>query len=43
MTAALSEYGSMGAAEKVLARMRNNPRDWHIEDPQAVAARFGFT
>ncbi|SMF37540.1 hypothetical protein SAMN02982917_1939 [Azospirillum oryzae] len=27
--------------EKILARMRNNPRDWRIEDLEAVARAQG--
>jgi len=30
----------MANAEKILARMRNNPRDWRIEDLKVLAARF---
>ena len=33
----------MGSAEKILARMRNNPRDWRIEDLLALAERLGLT
>jgi hypothetical protein len=29
-------------AEKILARMRNNPRDWRIEDLKVLAIRFGI-
>jgi hypothetical protein len=32
----------MANAEKILARMRNNPRDWRIEDLKVLAARFGI-
>ena len=32
----------MANAEKILARMRDNPRDWRIEDLKTVAARFGI-
>ena len=32
----------MSTHEKLLARMRNNPRDWRIEDLIAVADRFGI-
>ena len=28
--------------EKILARMRNNPRDWRIDDLKTVANRFGI-
>jgi len=27
---------------KILAKMRNNPRDWRIEDLQVVARHFGI-
>ena len=33
----------MTAADKTLASMRNNPRDWRIEDLQTVARRHGLT
>ena len=32
----------MANAEKILARMRNNPRDWRIEDLKVLAIRFGI-
>ncbi len=32
----------MSTHEKLLARMRNNPREWRIEDLKAVADRFGI-
>lgn len=32
----------MSKAEKLLAKMRANPRDWRIEDLEAVARRFGI-
>lgn len=28
--------------EKLLARMRNNPRDWRIDDLKTVAGHFGL-
>jgi hypothetical protein len=31
----------MTKAEKLLARMRGNPRDWDIEDLKVLALRFG--
>jgi hypothetical protein len=31
----------MPRGEKLLERMRNNPRDWRIEDVQVVCAAFG--
>lgn len=30
----------MSKAEKLITRMRNNPRDWTIEDVKAIAARY---
>lgn len=32
----------MSTHEKLLARMRNNPRDWRIDDLITVARRFGI-
>ena len=32
----------MTKADKLLARMRNNPRDWQIADVKALADRFGI-
>ena len=32
----------MSTQAKLLARMRNNPREWRIEDLKAVADRFGI-
>jgi predicted RNA binding protein YcfA (HicA-like mRNA interferase family) len=32
----------MSTAEKTLEKMRNNPRDWRIEDMIAVAQRYGM-
>lgn len=32
----------MSPAEKTLERMRNNPRDWRIEDVISVAERYGI-
>ena len=32
---------TMPSAEKTLQRMRNNSRDWGIEDLKVVARRFG--
>lgn len=31
----------MGRGDKLLERMRRNPRDWRIEDVAAVCAAFG--
>jgi hypothetical protein len=31
----------MATADKTLDRMRNNPRDWRIDDLLAVAERYG--
>lgn len=32
----------MAAADKLLDRMRVNPRDWRVEDVQAVCEGFGI-
>lgn len=32
----------MTKADKQLARMRNNPRDWSIDDLKAIASRCGL-
>jgi hypothetical protein len=32
----------MSAADKILARMRQNPRDWRIEDLEALARKHGL-
>lgn len=32
----------MTTADKTLERMRNNPRDWRIDDLLSVAGRFGI-
>lgn len=32
----------MSTHEKILARMRNNPRDWRIDVLKSVANRFGI-
>ncbi len=32
----------MAEADKILARMRNNPRNWQIDDLKALADRFGI-
>lgn len=31
----------MSKAEKLLAKMRSNPRDWRMEELESVANRFG--
>lgn len=31
----------MGNAKKILAKMRNHPQDWRIEDLKIVARRYG--
>lgn len=31
-----------GKHEKLLQKMRNNPRDWGIDDLKAIATRYGF-
>ncbi|MBV8685906.1 MAG: type II toxin-antitoxin system HicA family toxin [Alphaproteobacteria bacterium] len=33
----------MARGEKLLERMRANPRDWRIEDVETVCAAFGIT
>ena len=33
----------MARGEKLLERMRRNPRDWRIEDAEAVCAAFGVS
>ncbi|WP_428561477.1 MAG: hypothetical protein ACP59X_19025 [Solidesulfovibrio sp. DCME] len=32
----------MSTADKLLARMRQNPRDWRIEDVDVLARRFNL-
>ncbi len=32
----------MTARDKILARMRNNPRGWHVDDLKALAKHFGI-
>jgi hypothetical protein len=32
----------VASLRKVLDRMRNNPRDWRIEDLKSIASRFGI-
>lgn len=32
----------MTKIEKTLEKMRNNPRDWRIEELKAIARRFGI-
>ena len=32
----------MSKVDKVLQRMRNNPRDWRIDDIKAIADRVGI-
>lgn len=32
----------MTTADKTLARMRNNPRDWRIDDLLTLAERYGI-
>ena len=34
--------GEMPNAAKILERMKDNPRDWRIEDLKAVARHFGI-
>ncbi len=33
---------SMSTADKILAKMRRNHRDWRIESLQAIARRYGL-
>ncbi len=33
----------MTKSEKILEKMRNNPRDWQIVDLEIIAGRFGIT
>ena len=33
----------MGAVEKLLERMRQNPRNWRIEDLERLAGHLGFS
>jgi hypothetical protein len=33
----------MSKADKILDKMRTNPRDWRIEDLESVAKRHGLT
>jgi hypothetical protein len=33
----------MGTADKILAKMRRNPRDWRIEDLIAIAGAYNLT
>lgn len=33
----------MGKSDKLLERMRRNPRDWRIEELEAIAQRYGMT
>jgi len=32
----------MSKIEKLLAKMRNHPQDWHIEDVKTIAERYGL-
>lgn len=32
----------MSNAEKIIAKMRNNPQDWNIEEVKTVAKRYGL-
>jgi hypothetical protein len=34
---------SMANAAKIAERMKNNPRDWRVEDLKVVAGHFGIT
>ena len=33
----------MSKVDKLLEKMRRNPRDWRIEDLEALAVRFGLS
>jgi len=33
----------MSKYEKIISAMRNNPRDWQIEQLEGLACRFGIT
>lgn len=33
----------MGKSDKLLERMRRNPRDWRIEELEVIAQRYGMT
>lgn len=33
----------MSKIDKILAKMKNNPRDWHIEEIKVIAKRYGLT
>jgi hypothetical protein len=35
-------YALMGKQDKNITAMRNNPRDWHIEQIESVAAHAGL-
>lgn len=41
-SAAYGTIDAMSTHEKLLARMRNNFRDWRIEDLKSVAGRYGI-
>ncbi len=32
----------MGKIDKLITKMRNNPRDWKIEDIELIASYYGF-
>jgi hypothetical protein len=36
-------YPNMANAAKILGRMRNNPRNWRVEDLKVLAAHFGIS
>jgi len=38
----LSIIVGVGKAEKLLAKMRNNPRDWVLNDVNTVCSQFGL-
>lgn len=38
----MGDSAGVARGEKLLERMRDNPRDWRIEDVQAICAAFGI-
>lgn len=35
-------HGNVANAAKILSRMRNNPRDWRIEDLKVLASKYSI-
>jgi predicted RNA binding protein YcfA (HicA-like mRNA interferase family) len=33
----------MAKADKIIEKMRNNPKDWQIADLEVIAGRYGIT